>query len=591
MDIVSTTNQNTSTDKIEAVYHTGASTWGSTEYSGLNYTQCDTGTGNAICTNTGKYRRIFIFDVGYNDTTDYTQLHQLLPSQTIYYNTIAECLDTINNPITYTLPSYYQYSARMLYAYCSRPSPTSLTWQNTNWINLRGTVSSVTSSGVDTAIFLTKDGMTSLTGNWDVGNYSINNISSASINGNLSIGAGTIQYNNSDNKYYYYNTTVWKELGSSSGSGVPAGMIAPFNLTSCPTGWIAADGSSGTPDLRGIFIRGSGTNSILKYANGSYFSSVLGSYKNDSFQGFFIEAIHRRYSASGTVTDVGTEIRTYESGASGVGGNGLTSEQHNLTIKENLNYGTPRYGNETTPAYYSTIYCVKTTEDSATSNSIWTTSGNNVQLNNASKKLNLSQDVVSNFTLASNTPNLKFQIPFTEGPSTAGKIIFTNQDYYSSGMAGIRSELYSQENDNGALIFSAMSVGTLYDVMTINGQGTTIHQSLTVTGQGSTINQSDWIAPTFQNSWVNYGDIYGVAGYMKDSMGFVHLQGLVKSGTVQQCIFTLPAGYRPQYTEIHAVISNNTIGRVDISTVGCVFVNTGSNIYTSLDGITFKAYQ
>lgn len=29
-----------------------------------------------------------------------------------------------------------------------------------------------------------------------------------------------------------------------------------YNLSSCPSGWIAADGLSGTPDLRGEFIRG-----------------------------------------------------------------------------------------------------------------------------------------------------------------------------------------------------------------------------------------------------------------------------------------------------------------------------------------------
>jgi len=433
------------------------------------------------------------------------------------------------------------------------------------------------------------------------------------ITGNLSLGAGQIFYNSSANKYYYYNTTDWVEIGSGAsssnyinpivesgnnsngyyikfidgtmmawgnvtttgsltgsvsfpanfsdqssikmtssnlpyatnnfcevypqnnfyyahygtnlnicqwhaigkwsntpyntstitvGGGIPAGAIVAYNRTSCPVGWVLADGSSGTPDLRGIFIRGSGTNSILKYANGSYFSSVLGSYANDSFQGFALsDAITgqlKRYSIGNPSDDDAPSVATVELGG------GLTG-----AILPNANDGTngvPRTGAETSPAYYSTIYCVKTTEDSATSNTIWATSGNDVLLNNNSMNVNITSN-------------------------------------------------------------------------------------LSVVGKNSTLAQQDWIAPTFQNSWVNYGDIYGVAGYMKDSMGFVHLRGLVKSGTVQQCIFTLPAGYRPQYAEIHAVISNNTIGRVDISTVGCVFVNTGSNIYTSLDGITFKAYQ
>ncbi|MFA5917710.1 MAG: hypothetical protein WC850_05755, partial [Candidatus Gracilibacteria bacterium] len=43
---------------------------------------------------------------------------------------------------------------------------------------------------------------------------------------------------------------------TTAGNGVPTGAIMPFNLSSCPTGWIAANGASGTPDLRGEFIRG-----------------------------------------------------------------------------------------------------------------------------------------------------------------------------------------------------------------------------------------------------------------------------------------------------------------------------------------------
>ncbi|MBI5400493.1 MAG: phage tail protein [Candidatus Yonathbacteria bacterium] len=38
--------------------------------------------------------------------------------------------------------------------------------------------------------------------------------------------------------------------------GVPAGAVLFFNLASCPTGWLPANGTSGTPDLRGEFARG-----------------------------------------------------------------------------------------------------------------------------------------------------------------------------------------------------------------------------------------------------------------------------------------------------------------------------------------------
>lgn len=36
----------------------------------------------------------------------------------------------------------------------------------------------------------------------------------------------------------------------------PSGAIMAFNLATCPTGWTAANGTSGTPDLRGEFVRG-----------------------------------------------------------------------------------------------------------------------------------------------------------------------------------------------------------------------------------------------------------------------------------------------------------------------------------------------
>ncbi len=51
-------------------------------------------------------------------------------------------------------------------------------------------------------------------------------------------------------------TTVdWHTSTLSWLSNIPAWAVMAFNLSSCPSGWIAANGSSGTPDLRGEFIR------------------------------------------------------------------------------------------------------------------------------------------------------------------------------------------------------------------------------------------------------------------------------------------------------------------------------------------------
>ena len=99
-----------------------------------------------------------------------------------------------------------------------------------------------------------------------------------------------------------------------------------------------------------------------------------------------------------------------------------------------------------------------------------------------------------------------------------------------------------------------------------------------------------FISPTLLNSWVNFdATTFNAAGYYKDGFGIVHLRGLVKTGTVGLAIFALPAGYRPVKTELLPVVSNGALGRVDVESGGNVVLNFGSNVYTSLDGITFRA--
>ncbi len=111
---------------------------------------------------------------------------------------------------------------------------------------------------------------------------------------------------------------------------------------------------------------------------------------------------------------------------------------------------------------------------------------------------------------------------------------------------------------------------------------------LVVTGGETSLQQESWQTPTLQNSWVNWGGEYNRAGYFKDSLGIVHLKGLVKNGTANT-IFTLPAGYRPAGRQLHGVACNpNAIGRVDILTDGRVERVSGSNGWISLDGITFR---
>lgn len=98
--------------------------------------------------------------------------------------------------------------------------------------------------------------------------------------------------------------------------------------------------------------------------------------------------------------------------------------------------------------------------------------------------------------------------------------------------------------------------------------------------------------PAFQNSWVNFDTAsFKDARFWKDPMGIVHLEGLVKNGTIGTTIFTLPAGYRPSNGQLFASISNSAIGRIDVAPTGNVVATTGNNAWITLSGITFKQEQ
>lgn len=53
--------------------------------------------------------------------------------------------------------------------------------------------------------------------------------------------------------------SIWNEIVNKvndiGNTYAPTGFVWAFNLTTCPTWWIPADGSNGTPDLRGQFLR------------------------------------------------------------------------------------------------------------------------------------------------------------------------------------------------------------------------------------------------------------------------------------------------------------------------------------------------
>ena len=110
--------------------------------------------------------------------------------------------------------------------------------------------------------------------------------------------------------------------------------------------------------------------------------------------------------------------------------------------------------------------------------------------------------------------------------------------------------------------------------------------------------QEAWSTPSYAGNWGDYGSGWEGGGYVKDSMGFVHLRGLIKATGAGDTIFTLPTGYRPPDDLIFTVqyydygTSGYVHGRVDVKPNGIVDVDypatVGANDWVSLSGITFS---
>lgn len=108
------------------------------------------------------------------------------------------------------------------------------------------------------------------------------------------------------------------------------------------------------------------------------------------------------------------------------------------------------------------------------------------------------------------------------------------------------------------------------------------------------VEQEPWTAPSLGASWVNFGSTYSTAGYRLDANGAVHLRGLIKDGTTTPAtvLFTLPAGYRPEHDLVLvSVASGSAVAELRVRTNGDVEFHAGSATWTSLDGLTFRAYQ
>lgn len=96
--------------------------------------------------------------------------------------------------------------------------------------------------------------------------------------------------------------------------------------------------------------------------------------------------------------------------------------------------------------------------------------------------------------------------------------------------------------------------------------------------------------PPFQNGWVNYGDPYDTAGYYMQPDFWVRLKGVVRSGTDNTIMFTLPEAYWPPASFAFTTSSNGAVASVTVFANGTVRKTVGgNNTYVSLDGITYPS--
>lgn len=107
--------------------------------------------------------------------------------------------------------------------------------------------------------------------------------------------------------------------------------------------------------------------------------------------------------------------------------------------------------------------------------------------------------------------------------------------------------------------------------------------------------------PVFENNWENYDTnsdpnsaTWQQASYRIDQNGMVHLGGLLFGGTIGEKAFTLQGKYCPWFFHPYAVLSNNALGRVTVSWIDndfcAVTVSFGSNLFVSLDGISYRTH-
>ncbi len=152
---------------------------------------------------------------------------------------------------------------------------------------------------------------------------------------------------------------------------------------------------------------------------------------------------------------------------------------------------------------------------------------------------------------------------------------------------------------NGAITGAKIKLGTLGDVP-VASQAMHASAADNATRLGGSpasayalAAQSGYIQAPLQPGYTNFGNGYAPAGFMRDTLGFVHLHGTMNCQAGTSVAFTLPAGDRPATWLLTPVgiAPPGTTGRIDIAPNGNLWVTSSAQAVCGLDGITFLAEQ
>lgn len=150
------------------------------------------------------------------------------------------------------------------------------------------------------------------------------------------------------------------ELNRNFTMAAPEREVSAFYQTDCPEGWTVADGTNGTPDLRGRFIRGMDNMGVgAAGIDPDSATRAPGSEQMDAFQGHW----HSPASRMEHYSEVGVSIEGFLANHNTIGpASAGAPTSASAWIREPSADGTngdPRTSTETRPRNVALIYCMR----------------------------------------------------------------------------------------------------------------------------------------------------------------------------------------------------------------------------------------